>query len=226
YSFAMPETGIGFVPDIGGGYFFSRMPGEMGVYLGITGRSIGRADAYYTGAATHCIAAADFDKIRHAMIESDPIDPVLDDLHRDPGEGELAPLQGIVDRIFSEPTVEAILARLDETTGLHADWARETAATIRRNAPLALKVALRQIRGGKAFGSLKEALAVDFRLARAFLAAPDFREGVRARIIDKDHSPTWSPRTLEEVTDAMVDACFACQGDGELDLKDRWTLVV
>jgi len=223
--FAMPETGIGFFPDIGGGFFLARLPGEMGVYMGLTGRTIGRADAYYLGIATHCIAAEDFGRIRNAMIESDPIDPVLDALHRDPGEAELAARQDAVDRIFSGPTVEAIMSRLDAETGAHADWARETAAIIRRNAPLSLKVTLRQIREAKALPRLKEALVTDFRLTSRFVASPDFHEGVRAALVDKDRSPKWRPQTLEEVTDAMVDACFAPLGGEELQLTDRWTLV-
>lgn len=226
YSFAMPETAIGFIPDIGGGYFLGRLPGEMGIYLALTGRTIGRADAFYLGLVTHCVPAADFDKVRHAMIESDPIDPALDALHRDPGEGELPCLQPAVDRIFNAATVEEILSRLDAETGSYADWARETAATIRGNAPLSLKVALRQIREARRLPTLKEALAVDYRLVSRFAAAPDFQEGVRATLIDKDRTPKWQPQTLAEVTDAAVDACFAPLGEGELQLVDRWKLVV
>lgn len=226
FRFAMPETGIGFFPDIGGGFFLSRFAGETGIYLGLTGRSIGRADACYLGISTHCIDAKHFPQIRAAMIESDPIDPVLDALHRDPGESELAALQDAVDRIFSAPTVEEILSRLDAETGVHADWARETAATIRRNAPFSLKVTLRQIREARALPRLKEALIADFRLSSRLLGAPDFHEGVRAALIDKDRAPKWQPQTLAEVTDAMVDGCFAPLGEGEeLQLIDRWTLV-
>lgn len=225
--FAMPETGIGFFPDIGGGYFLSRFPGEMGVYLALTGRSIGRSDAFYLGIATHCIAAEEFGKIRAAMIEGDPIDPVLDALHRDPGEGELAPRQKIVDRIFAGESVEAILSRLDAETGTHADWAREAAVAIRRNAPLSLKVTLRQIREAKAAPRLKEALVTDFRLTSRFMATADFHEGVRAALIDKDRTPKWQPQTLAEVSEATVNGYFSPLPEGEeLQLVDRWTLVV
>ncbi len=225
FRFAMPETGIGFFPDIGGGFFLSRFRGEMGVYLGLTGRSIGRADGCYLGIATHCIDAEHFPRIRAAMIESDPIDPVLDALRRDPGESELAALQDAVDRIFSASTVEEILSRLDAETGAHSDWARETAAVIRRNAPLSLKVTLRQIREARRLPRLKEALIADFRLSSRLLVLPDFHEGVRAALVDKDRSPKWHPQSLEEATDEMVDACFAPLGEGEeLELADRWTL--
>jgi enoyl-CoA hydratase len=224
FCFAMPEVSIGFFPDIGGGYFLSRLPGEMGLYLGLTGRRIGRSDAYYLGIASHCVAASDFDKIRHAVIEGDPIDPVLDDLHRDPGESELEHLQELVDRIFSEPTIEAILARLDEQSGVQAAWAKETAAIIRSNAPLSVKVTLKQIRDARGHASLKDTLTVDYRLARAFIEAPDFREGIRAVVIDKDRAPKWRPHSLNVVTESMNNACFV--GGDDLELKDRWTLVV
>ncbi|MEJ2118007.1 MAG: enoyl-CoA hydratase/isomerase family protein, partial [Alphaproteobacteria bacterium] len=132
YSFAMPEVGIGFFTDVGASYVLARLPGEMGVFLGLTGRSIGRADGCYLGLVTHCVDANEFDTIRAAMIEGDPIDPVLDNLHRDPGESELAHLQPVVDRLFANPTVEEILANLDAEQGEHAAWAQETAAAIRQ----------------------------------------------------------------------------------------------
>jgi enoyl-CoA hydratase len=223
--FAMPETGIGFFPDIGGGYFLSRFPGETGMYLGLTGNSVGRADAFYLGVATHCVDAAEFDPIRRAMIEGDPIDPVLDSLHRNPGESALGRLRPAIDRIFSADSVEAILARLDSETGQHADWARETAATIRQRAPLALKIAFRQIREGRHKRSLKEELAVEYRLVNRMLLHPDLQEGVRSQIIDKDRSPKWQPATLAEVTDEMVHACFAPLPAGDLQLEDRWNLI-
>jgi enoyl-CoA hydratase len=222
---AMPETRIGLFPDIGGGWFMPRFPGEMGLYLALTGRSARRADAYYLGIATHCIDAAQFDLIRQAMIEGDPIDAVLDDLHRDPGTGELEPLRPVVDRIFSAESVEAVLSRLDAETGEHADWARETAAAIRERAPLSLKVAFRQLREGRAALSLKEDLKTEFRLTSRMLLHPDFAEGVRAAIIDKDNAPKWQPASLSEVTEEMVAACFAPLGEEELQLQDHWTLI-
>ncbi len=223
--FAMPETGIGLFPDIGAGFFLSRFPGETGLYLGLTGRSIGRADAYHLGYATHCVDEAEFDKIRHAMIEGDPIDPVLDGLHRDPGEGELAALRPAIDRIFCAESLEAILARLDDETGPHSTWAKETAAAIRQRSPISLKIAFREIRGGRHRASLKEELQVEFRLVYRVLKQPDLREGVRALLIDRDRSPKWHPATIEEVSDEMIEAFFAPLGEEEIDLKDRWTLI-
>jgi enoyl-CoA hydratase len=224
FRFAMPEVTIGLFPDIGGGWFMSRFPGETGTYLALTGRSVGRADGFYLGIASHCAPAADFDKIRHAMIESDPIDPVVAALHQDPGEGEIAPLRDAIDRIFAAETMEDILARLDAETGTHQDWARGTAALIRQNAPLSLKVTLRQLRMARGNALLKDALATDFRLATRMVAAPDFREGVRAAIIDKDRNPRWQPASLADVTDEMV-ASFFAPLEQELSLIDHWRLL-
>lgn len=222
---AMPETGIGLFPDIGAGFFLPRFPGETGLYLGLTGRSFGRADAFYLGIATHCIDAGDYDTIRNAMIEGDPIDPVLDGLHRHPGESGIAGLRPAIDRIFAAESVGAILSRLDAETGPHAEWAGETAAIIRQRAPLSLKVTFRHIREGRKAASLKEALKTEFRLTSRLLTRPDLREGVRAALIDKDRAPKWRPASLAEVTDDMVAACFAPLGADELELRDRWRLV-
>jgi enoyl-CoA hydratase len=225
FRFAMPETTIGFFPDVGGGWFLSRMPGETGTYLALTGRTVGREDGFYLGVASHCVPAADFDKIRQAMIESDPIDAVLDDLHRHPGDAPLQRRRDAIDRIFDAETVEDILARLDGEVGVHADWARETAATVRANAPLSLKVTLRQLRIARAAPSLKDALVADFRLATRLAPAHDFREGVRAALIDKDRAPKWQPAAFAEITDEMVAAVFAPLGESELRLTDHWTLI-
>jgi enoyl-CoA hydratase len=225
--FAMPETGIGFFPDIGAGYFLPRFPGETGMYLGLTGVSVGQADAHYIGYVTHCVPTADFDRIRQAAIEGEPIDTVLDNLHRDPGESRLSVLRPAIDRIFSADSVEEILARLDAENSAYAEWAHETATLLRQRAPMSLKVAFRQIREGRKAASLAEALKTEFRLVSRMAFLHDVREGVRAQLIDKDRAPKWQPATLADVTDAMVDACFAPlpAGEPELELIERWRLV-
>ncbi len=226
FQFAMPETKIGFFTDIGGAYFLPRFPGELGMYLALTGASIGRADAYYMGFATHCIDSSQYDLIRDAMIEGDPVDPVLDGLHQDPGQAELAKIQPVIDRIFSADSVEAILSRLDAESGMHADWAGETAANLRERCPLSLKVTYRALREGRGMESLKEDLQMEFRLTSRFLRGETLAEGVRAMLIDKDNKPVWRPDALSAVTDEMVDAYFAPLGENELELKDYWKLVV
>jgi enoyl-CoA hydratase len=221
--FAMPETGIGFFPDIGGGWFLPRMPGEIGIYLGLTGTIIGIADAHYAGVVTHCVDAASFPAIKAAMMEAEPIDAVLDELHKHPGESALERRRAPIDRIFSASSVEEILARLASETSDRA-WAEETRATLLKRCPLSLKVAFEQLRRGKNYRSLKEALIVEYRLATRFLRMPDFYEGVRALLIDKDNNPRWSPATLGEVSDEMVSALFEPLPEGDLRLTDYWMI--
>ncbi len=188
-SFAMPETGIGFFPDIGGSWFLPRMPGMVGLYLGLTGHICNRADAYYAGAVTHCIPAAQFGKVKAAMIEGEPIDAVLDGLHEHPGEGPLEKHREPIDRIFCGPSVEEIMRRLENEQGAWHDWARKTLAALSKKSPLSLKVVFEQLRRGKGYKTLKEALIVEYRLATRLIRRPDFPEGIRAVIVDKDQSP-------------------------------------
>ncbi len=223
-SFAMPETGIGFIPDIGGSWFLPRMPGKTGLYLGLTGRVCGLADAYYIGVATHCIDASHFEAVKAAMIEADPIDPVLDDFHRHPGPSELEKLRAPVDRIFGAPTLDGVLEGLESEDGAWRDWARDTLAILSKRSPLSLKVTFEMLRRGAAYRTLKEALVVEYRLATRMIRRPDFIEGVRAIVIDKDQLPKWAPATLAEADDALVQSLLEPPPAGDLKLKDYWTL--
>lgn len=221
-AFAMPETGIGFFPDIGGGWFLPRMPGMAGMYLGLAGHICNRADAYYIGIVTHCIPAAQFDTVKAAMIEAEPIDPILDGLHEDPGESYLEKHREPIDRVFSAPSLEEILRRLEDERGAWRDWAQETLAALAKKSPLALKAAFEQLRRGKSYKTLKEALIVEYRLATRFIRLPDFSEGIRAVIIDKDQSPKWQPASLGEVSEAFVQSLFEPLPQGDLSLADYW----
>lgn len=218
--FAMPETAIGLFPDVGASYFLSKLPGRIGLYMGLTGYVADAADVYYLDIASHCVPKQHFDTICEAMIESDPIDPVLEDLHLDPGPSALTQRQQAIDRIFSAGSVEEILDALDRETGDHTDWAKETAQSLRQKAPLSLKVTFRLLENGASHGSLKNALETEFRIACRFVEAHDLFEGIRALLIDKDKAPKWQPDRLEDVTDGLVDSYFEGLGDGELQLTD------
>ena len=221
YSFAMPETAIGLFPDIGAVHVLARLPDQIGQYLGLTGRSIGRADAYALGLVTHCIDSVHFDAIVADIVDTWPVDPALDNRHQECGEGELAPYRDVIARCFAGGTVEEIMSRLGAVTGPHRDWAATVAAELAKKSPLALKITHRHIREAAALG-LKETLEADYRLAARILEADgDFYEGVRAAIIDKDHAPKWTPATLEEVSDAMLDRFFRTLGPNELALPTR-----
>lgn len=221
YKFGMPEVGIGFFPDIGGGFFLSRLRGYYGLYLGLTGQTIGAAEAYDLGLATHYIPAAKQQIIIDAVREADPIDPIIEGAHEDPGESALVQYESVINDAFSAPSVEDIISRLKAVEGAHADWAQQTAATIEKKCPLSLKIAFRQITQGKQL-NLDEALKVDFRLATRFMEGKDFFEGVRALLIDKDMAPQWTYPSLDHVPEEAVDAYFAPLGENELVLETYW----
>jgi len=220
YKFAMPETAIGLFPDVGVAHILSKMPSEMGIYIGLTGRTLKRPDAYALGLLTHCIAASEFDAIRAALSDAQPVDPILDDRHQDPGPGELAQHQETIDRCFSAPTVEDIIESLKGVAADQQDWARKVVADIEKRSPLSLKVTLRHIRCARNM-DLRQTLQVDYRLACKFLDGSDFYEGVRAALIDKDGNPSWQPSSLEEVSEQLVDSYFETLGPDELILPLR-----
>lgn len=215
--FAMPETGIGLFPDVGGTYFLPRMPGRIGTWLALTGGRLGQADALASGFATHTANAQDFDAITDALCDTGDVDAVLA-VHSSPASGgNLGQLRAVIDRCFDADTVETILEKLDAETGADAEWASAQAATMRQKSPTSLKIALRQMQDGAA-ASFEECMRIEYRIVSRVIPAGDFYEGVRAVIIDKDNAPNWSPATLEGVTAANIDAYFAPLPD-ELDLS-------
>ncbi len=220
YSFAMPETAIGLFPDVGATHVLARLPHEIGTYLALTGASIGRADAYALGLVSHCIDAERFDEIREALSQAWPIDALLDDRHIDPGPAPLLARAKVIEKCFSAETVEQILLRLAKVDGADKEWAQHCIGDLQRMSPTSLKITLRHIRAARE-ADLDEVLERDYVLACACLDRHDFREGVRAALIDKDGKPSWQPATLEEVTDAIVEAHFKSDVVMELDLPAR-----
>jgi enoyl-CoA hydratase len=220
YQLAMPQVAIGFLPDIGGTYFLSRLEAHTGLYLALTGRAIGPADAYRLRLVSHTIPSAHFHVIRDALSDSHPIDRLLDGLHRDPGEGELARRTPVIDRAFSAPTVEEILERLDAERGEEEEWAKAVAADMRKKSPTSLKIAFAQIHRGKAL-DLADELRLEYRLASQLVARPDFAEGIKTRIAERGREPRWQPASLAEVDDAEIESLFTTAVDGELELDER-----
>lgn len=208
--FAMPETAIGFIPDVGSSYFLSRMPGEFGMYLALTGSRIGQGDALAVGLVTHAVRHDDFDSLLDAMVEGRDVDDAVRAVARKSPEGALTTQRRRIEAIFSAPSVEAILERLERDG---SDFARDTAQTIRSRSPTSLKLVYRQIREA-AHLDLRRCLAMEYRLALRVLGSHDFREGVRAALIDKDRNPHWQPSALAGVGD--VAAYFATLGENEL----------
>ncbi len=212
--FAMPETGIGLFPDVGGSYFLSRMAGELGLYLALTGARLKTTDALYAGVATHFVPAAKHAALIDALAAGKEVDVALRDLTDTVPDTYLREHRTKIDAIFSGSPVEDILATLDAD---HTDWAADTAKTIRAKSPTATKLAFRQIREGKSL-SFDDCMRMEFRMVTRVIAGHDFYEGVRATIIDKDGAPKWQPATLAEVSDADIDAYFAPLGEKELPL--------
>ncbi len=211
--FAMPETGIGLFPDVGGGWFLPRLPGETGLWLGLTGARLRAADCLLLGVATDYVEAARIEALTAALLQAPhEIDTVLTEFESDAGSPPLAQVQDDIDRLFASDRIETILARL-EADG--SDWATGQLTTLKTKSPQALKVTLRQLRAGKARASFADEMEVEFRLAVRICRRPDFREGVRAVIIDKDNAPRWDPPSLAQVDDALLDALFAPLPEGE-----------
>ena len=220
YRFAMPETGIGLFPDDGVSWAFARMPDAIGMYLALTGCSIGRADAYRLGLATHCISASRFGEICAGLADADVVDSLLDERHEDPGPGELEPLQPAIARCFAPDTVEGILDALEAERGPAQTWAQGVLKDLAARSPTSLKIAHRHVRMAREF-DLRDTLIGDFRLARRCLEAHDLYVGVRAVLIDRDQAPKWQPSRLRDVSDAMVDVYFSSLGADELALPTR-----
>jgi enoyl-CoA hydratase len=212
--FAMPETGIGLFPDVGGSYFLPRCPGEVGMYLALTGARIKTADCLYVGVASEFVPQANWNELTRKLAAGTPPDTAVASLKADAGAAPLDEHRGKIDAIFSAGSVEGILERLDRDT---SDWARESAGTIRSKSPTSLKIAYRQVREG-AKKDFDDCMRMEFRMVNRVVAGRDFYEGVRATIIDKDGAPKWKPASLAEVSDRDVDAYFAPLGEKELQL--------
>jgi enoyl-CoA hydratase len=219
-TYAMPETGIGLFPDVGGGWYLPRKAGEIGMWLALTGARLKAADCLIAGIATHYmpteILSAARAQIAGAAQTHDPeraLASGLEALGESAGRPKELTPENIarIDRIFTGESVEAIFAAL-EADG--SDWARAQLATLQSKSPQALKVSFRQMREGAAMPSFADEMRQEYRLARRVSSLPDFQEGVRAVVIDKDNKPVWAA-TLEAVTPALLDSIFAPLPAGE-----------
>jgi enoyl-CoA hydratase len=214
-TYAMPETGIGLFPDVGGGWYLPRKPGAIGMWLALTGARLKAADCLIAGIATHFmpteILAAARAQIAGAAQTHDAeraLASGLDALSESAGKPkELTPENmDRINRVFSLESVEAIFTAL-EADG--SDWSNAQVATLRTKSPQAMKVSLRQMREGAAMASFTDEMRSEYRIAARVSSLHDFQEGVRALIVDKDNKPVWSPATLDGVTTAALDDIFA-----------------
>lgn len=212
--FAMPETGIGLFPDVGGSYFLPRCPGEIGMFLGLTGMRLKTADSLSAGIATDFIPMTRWDTLLAALADGTAADAAIADVKDIVPDTFLSEHRGAIDRIFAMGSVEEILAALDAE---HEDWTGDIAETIRTKSPTSLKIAFRQIREGRKL-EFDDCMKMEYRMVNRIVAGHDFYEGVRAVIIDKDNAPKWQPSELSGVSQADVDAYFAPLGERELKL--------
>ena len=212
---AMPETNIGLFPDVGGGWFLARTPGHLGEYLGLSGQVLGAADALAVDWADLCVNADRLDALVQALVDATAIDGVgalsaVNAFAADAGASSLREHRDLVDRVFAAPDVAGILAALAAEPG---EFAAALAKTLAQRSPLMMAVTLEQIRRARTM-----TLADDLRMERGLVrhcfhlrpgAASETLEGIRALVVDKDHSPRWNPAASADVTPAMVEAFFA-----------------
>ncbi|MYS19658.1 enoyl-CoA hydratase [Streptomyces sp. DvalAA-14] len=191
---AMPETAIGFFPDIGASHFLPRLPGAVGWYLGLTGVRIGGAAAVECGLATHYVPAADLPALEAALLAGGAPAPTLDRFAAAAPRSGLAGHRAAVERCFTAADLGALRDRLAAEDTDRA-WADETLAALAAASPMSLALTFDLLRDGAGSG-LEECLARELALARRVAHAPDFHEGVRAALIDKDRAPVWSPYPL------------------------------
>lgn len=202
----MPETGIGFLPDVGGTWLLSHAPGELGTFAALTGRHFDAADAIELGLADDYVPSGQLDRLL-GLLETQSVDDAITAVAQTPPASWLAAQRSWIDEAFAHDDPQAILAALQSRPEPEA---REAAATMTAKSPTAVAVTLRALRDARAMASLEEALEQEYRIAvRLLRGCADFREGIRAQVIDKDRNPQWQPATLADVTAETVDAYTA-----------------
>jgi enoyl-CoA hydratase len=208
--FAMPEVGIGFFPDVGATFFLPRLPAGVGLWLALTGKQLGSADALALGILTHHVSAERGDAVIAALAEGTPPDDAIAPFRADPGRAPVRGLLRTIARLFGGRSVEVVLSVLDAEAdnGAAAGFAEEAAAFIRQKSPTSLRIAFEQVRRGRTL-DFRAAMRTEFHIAAHIVRGHDLYEGIRAVVVDKDNAPRWQPASLAEVAVADIDAYFA-----------------
>jgi len=204
--FAMPETGIGLFPDVGGGWYLSRLEGRIGQFLALTGARLDGAECLWAGLATHYLPSESIPEAKSRIEAGHEIGGVLTALSVKPPEPRIAAFFPLIRKHFASDRLEDVLASLDQDD---SEWAAKELATLKMKSPQSCKVSLRQLADSAGLDSFTSNMAMEYRIAARVLTLPDFAEGVRAVIVDKDHAPRWNPATPEAVTEDMLEAIFA-----------------
>ncbi len=213
---AMPETGIGLFPDVGGGWYLSRLPGRIGQYLALTGARLDGAEALALGLATHYLPAARVEEAKARIVaDPDAIEAALSGLAEEAPPARLLANRDVIDRLFASDDLEEILAVLQADGGA---FAQDTLATLATKSPQAMKVSLKLLKDAAGMATFADEMRQEHAVACRVVQRPDFVEGVRALIVDKDNAPRWEPATVAGVSDHMIDRIFA-----PLPEDEAWT---
>ena len=217
--FAMPETSIGYFPDVGASYFLSRLPSEIGTFLGLTGARLNGRDMLELGIASHYIHSKNLDEVLVGLRAVPPGEgstqyayDLLEKFSlKDKGDF-ISEHKQVIKKCFSKNSVEDIFATLEQVGG---EWAEQVLDSLLRKCPRSLKVTLRQLTQGRTL-DFESCMIMELRIASRFMKEGDFYEGVRAMLVDKDFRPSWQPLTLKEIGDEEVEKFFQPLSDGDL----------
>ena len=214
--FAMPETGIGLFPDVGGGWYLPRLPGRVGEFMALTGARLDGSECHYLGLATHYVAQASLEEMVERVARTPQrVQGSIGAFAATPPDARIAANLPNITKVFASDRLEDVLAALEADAG---DWASSELATLKTKSPLSCKVSLRLMAEGAQRSSFADEMRSEYALAGRVVRTHDFREGVRALLIDKTGNPQWDPARPEDVTDEMLDILFA-----PLPAPEEWT---
>ena len=204
--FAMPETSIGLFPDVGGGWYLPRLPGQVGEFMALTGARLDGAECHYLGLATHYVPQASLPDLVERISTSPRLNGAIGNFAVTPPDAKIAENLPAITRCFSSYRLEDVLAALKSD---ESEWAATELMTLGTKSPLSCKVSLRLMEEGASRASFEDEMRAEYALAGRVVRTHDFHEGVRALLIDKDNNPQWDPATPEEVDEEMLDVLFA-----------------
>ncbi len=208
--FAMPETGIGLFPDVGGGWYLSRLGGRLGQFLALTGARLDGSECLWTGLATHYVPSEILEDIKARIVERPGrIAGILSEPVGTPPEARIEANALKIAKHFASDRFEDILESLETAIDEGDEWAQKERDTLGTKSPQTCKVALRQLAASADLDDFADNMRMEYRIASRVLMRPDFAEGVRAVIVDKTGDPKWDPATPPEVSDELIDSIFA-----------------
>jgi len=213
--FAMPETGIGFFPDVGGTYFLPRMPKQSGVYCALSAGRLKQGDALATGVLTHAIASESLADLERALETATDIGAALAPYLVTPERGLVTENLDVIEETFSAESVEEILSRLEAS---RSDFAQKALAAIRGKSPTSVLIAFEQMQRGGTL-SFNDCMKLEYRIVSRIVQGTEFYEGIRAVLVDKDQTPKWSPSLFSQVDSADLASYFEEPSDGDLPLR-------